>query len=350
MERRELGNSGIMASALGLGVMTFGAQTDAHEGFAQLDLAREAGVNLFDAAENYPAPVLAETQGRTEEILGDWIAARGVRDRVIVATKVTGPGGMAHIRGEKRHLDRANIMAAIEGSLRRLKTDYVDLYQLHWPDRPISTAARNRFLHIADAPEIVSIEETLDAMKELVASGKVRHVGVANETPWGVMRYLAHAEQSGAPRIVTIQNGYNLLDRRFELGLAEISMREKVGLLAYSPLSSGLLTGKYVQGMDAVQGTRMQLFPGFDKRYGKQAIQDAVLAYVAIARRHGLDPAAMALAFVRQQPFVTSVLMAASSVDQLKRNLASRDVTLSREIMKEIDAVHDAAPNPTVRG
>ena len=346
MDMRDLGRSGVKVSAVGLGVMTFGAQTPPEDGFAQLDLALEAGVNLFDVAENYPAPVGAETQGRSEEILGDWIAARGVRDKVVVATKVTGPGGMDHIRGAGRRLDRANITAAIEGSLRRLKTDYIDLYQLHWPDRPIATAARPRFLHIPDAPELVPLEESLGVLAELVAAGKVRHAGLANETPWGVMRALALADAGAAPRPATIQNGYSLLDRRFELGLAEVAMREQVGLLAYSPLASGMLTGKHLQPGAETADSRIRNWAGFDKRYGRPRIAEAVAAYVEIAKRHGLDPAAMALAFVRERPFVTAVLMAASTTAQLRRNLESVSLTLSRDVVKEIDAVHDRDPNP----
>jgi aryl-alcohol dehydrogenase-like predicted oxidoreductase len=348
MEMRELGRSGVKVSAAGLGVMTFGAQTGRGEAFAQLDLATEAGINFFDTAENYPAPVSGETQGRSEETLGDWVRERRARDRVVIATKVTGPGGMEHIRGAGRRLDRRNIEAAIEGSLRRLKTDYIDLYQLHWPDRPITTAARMRFLHIPDAPEITPLEESLGVLGDLVKAGKVRHIGVANETPWGAMKALALADRGEAPRIASIQNGYSLLDRRYELALAEIAMREKVGLLAYSPLAGGTLTGKYLKPGAGVEGSRLRAWEGFDKRYARPRIQDAAASYVAIAERHGLDPAAMALAFVRERPFVTSVLMAASSVAQLQKNLASLDVSLSRDVVREIDAVHDAAPNPTV--
>jgi len=348
MEMRELGRGGVKVSALGLGVMTFGAQTGVEDAFSQLDLATEMGVNLFDTAENYPAPVSGETQGRSEEILGDWVRERRARDRVVIATKVTGPGGMEHIRGPNRRLDRKNIEAAIEASLRRLKTDYIDLYQLHWPDRPITTAARMRFLHIPDAPEITPLEESLGVMGDLVKAGKVRQVGVANETPWGVMKALSLADQGRSPRIASIQNGYSLLDRRYELALAEIAMREQVGLLAYSPLASGLLTGKYLKAGADLEGSRLRAWEGFDKRYAKPRIHEAAAAYVAIAGRHGLDPAAMALAFVRERPFVTSVLMAASSTAQLRKNLDSLNVSLSRELVKEIDAVHDANPNPTV--
>jgi aryl-alcohol dehydrogenase-like predicted oxidoreductase len=316
--------------------MTFGAKTAEADAFLQLDMAYEAGINLFDTAENYPAPVLPQTHGRSEEILGRWIAARGVRSQVIVATKVAGPGNaagdMTHIRGAARRLDRANILAAVDSSLRRLGTDYIDLYQLHWPERPITTLGRTRFSHIPDAPTLVPLEETLGALGEVVAAGKVRHVGIANETPWGVMRYLGIARERGMPRIVSVQNGYSLLDRQFEIGLAEIAMREQVGLLAYSPLARGLLSGKYLHEAEATRS-----------RFSKQRLS-LTAAYAQLAQRYGLDLPTMALAFVRQKPFVISVLTAASDATQLAGNLKSLDVTLSKELLKEIDSLHDAVP------
>ena len=339
-ELRKLGRTDLGVSAAALGVMTFGAKTAKADAFRQLDLAFAAGINLFDTAENYPAPVSAETQGRSEEILGEWVAERGVRSSVIVATKVAGPGNaagdMTHIRGADRRLDRGNIVAAVNGSLRRLRTDYIDLYQVHWPERPITTLGRSRFSHIPDTPALVPIEETLAALGEMVAAGKVRHIGVANETPWGVMRYLSAARGLGLPRIVSIQNGYNLLDRQFEIGLAEIAMREEVGLLAYSPLARGLLSGKY---LPQAPGTDTR--PRFSEK--KLAV---TAAYANLAKRHGLDLTTMALAFVRQKPFTTSVLMAASNTEQLESNLRSLNVTLPKELMKEIDSLHDDAPNP----
>jgi aryl-alcohol dehydrogenase-like predicted oxidoreductase len=350
LELRQLGRSDIRVSAMGLGVMTFGAQTPEDDAFRQLDLAFAAGVNLFDTAENYPAPVSAETQGRSEEILGRWIAARGVRDRVVVATKVAGPGNaageMSHIRGPNRRLDRANIAAAVDASLRRLGTDYIDLYQVHWPERAITTQGRTRFSHLADAPDLVPIEETLAALAEAVWAGKVRQIGVCNESPWGVMRYLTEAATKGLPRIVSVQNGYSLLDRQFELGLAEVAVREQVGLIAYSPLVGGLLTGKYSAHATPIEGSRSAVMAGFAQaRFTPNKLQ-ATAAYVDLARKHGLDPADMALAFVRQRPFTTSVLMAASRVAQLEGNLKSLDVTLPKELVKAIDAIHDELPNP----
>jgi aryl-alcohol dehydrogenase-like predicted oxidoreductase len=329
--------------------MTFGAQTAEEDAFRQLDMALSAGVSLFDTAENYPAPVLAETQGRSEEMLGRWIAARGVRDRVVVATKVAGPGNAAgdmdHIRGPNRRLDRANILAAADASLRRLRTDYIDLYQVHWPERLVTTLGRSRFSHLPDAPALTPIEETLAALGELVAAGKVRAIGVANESPWGVMRYLAAAETPGLPRVASIQNGYSLLDRQFEVGLAEVAMREQVGLIAYSPLGGGLLTGKYLEDAAPIPGSRSSQ-PGFAAARFTPKKLAATRAYAELAARHGLSLPQMALAFVRQRPFVTSVLMAASRSEQLAANLGSLEVTLPKELVKAIDAIHDDLPNP----
>ncbi len=340
IELRKLGCSDLRVSSAALGVMTFGAKTAQADAFRQLDLAFAAGINLFDTAENYPAPVNAETQGRSEEILGEWVAERGVRSRVVIATKVAGPGNaagdMTHIRGADRRLDRGNIVAAVNGSLRRLRTDYIDLYQVHWPERPITTLGRSRFSRVPDTPALVSIEETLAALGEMVAAGKVRHIGVANETPWGVMRYLIAARELGLPRIVSVQNGYNLLDRQFEIGLAEIAMREEVSLLAYSPLARGLLSGKYLS-----QASGADARPRFSEK--KLAV---TAGYANLAKRHGLDLTAMALAFVRRKPFTTSVLMAASNTAQLESNLRSLNVTLPKELMKEIDSLHDDVPNP----
>lgn len=349
MEYRQLGRTGLRVSAFGLGVMTFGAQTGDDDAFRQLDLAFEAGVNLFDTAENYPAPVDAVTQGRSEEILGRWVKARGLRDKVVIATKVAGPGNgpgdMTHIRGANRCLDRANIAAAVEASLRRLGTDTIDLYQVHWPERAITTLRRPRFSHIPDAPNLVPIGETLEALSEQVAAGRIRQVGVCNKSPWGVMRYLALSEQKGLPRIASIQNGYSLLDRNFEIGLAEIAMREQVGLIGFSPLSSGLLTGKYRSRAAPIEGSRSSLFPGFEARFAP-AVLKAANAYAEVADRHGLQPAHMALAFACQQPFMTSVLMAASSSEQLHRNLGAADLKLPKDVVKQINAIHDSNPNP----
>lgn len=349
MDYRQLGRSDIRVSAFGLGVMTFGAQTAEEDAFRQLDLAFAAGVNFFDTAENYPAPVQAATQGRSEEILGRWIKARGVRSEVVIATKVAGPGNgpgdMTHIRGAKRCLDARNIAEAVDSSLRRLGVDAIDLYQLHWPERPITTLRRARFSHLPDTTELVPLDETLEALTRQVASGKIRQIGICNESPWGAMHYLALSAQKGLARIASIQNSYSLLDRSFEIGLAEIAIREQAGLIGFSPLSSGLLTGKYRNNAAPIEGSRSSLFAGFETRFAPDVLT-AANAYTAIAEQHGLEPAHMALAFAAQQPFMTSVLMAASSAAQLERNLGAVDVKLSKEALKQINAVHDSHPNP----
>jgi aryl-alcohol dehydrogenase-like predicted oxidoreductase len=349
MEYKQLGQTGLAVSTFGLGVMTFGGQTLEDDAFRQLDMALEAGITLFDTAENYPTPTGPDTQGRSEEVLGRWVAARGVRGRVVIATKVAGPGNaagdMRHIRGEARRLDRANIRAAVEASLRRLGMDHVDLYQVHWAERPITTLGRTRFSLLPPDPAEVPIAETLGALGELVTEGKLRAIGVCNESPWGVMQYLAEAAWRGLPRIVSIQNGYSLLDRSFELGLAEVAVREGLGLIAYSPLAGGTLTGKYGAQPAPIPGSRSSQSPGFLARF-TPAKQQAITAYAALAREHGLEPAHMALAFARQQAFTGAVLMAASRAEQLADNLGAIGVELPASLVKAINAIHDENPNP----
>ncbi len=349
MEYRQLGRTGLTVSAFGLGVMTFGGQTDEGDAFRQLDMAFSAGITLFDTAENYPTPLSAETQGRSEEILGRWIASRGVRDRVVIATKVAGPGNASgpldYIRGKDRRLDAANIRKAVDASLCRLNTDVIDLYQVHWAERAITTLGRSRFSLVPDAPGTVPIAETLGALGDLVIEGKVRAIGVCNESPWGVMEYLAASRDQGLPRIASVQNGYSLLDRSFELGLAEAAMREQTGLIAYSPLAGGTLTGKYGDKPAPIPGSRSSDSPAFASRFSDARLR-AILAYADLARSRGLEPAHMALAFVRQQPFTTSVLMAASRAEQLEANLGAVDLSLDKDIVSAINAIHDARPNP----
>lgn len=350
MQYRKLGHSGLEVSQYGLGVMTFGGQTPDADAMRQMDMAFDAGITLFDTAENYPTPTGPATQGRSEKLLGKWVAARGLRDQVVIATKVAGPGNaagdMTHIRGADRRLDRANISAAVEASLKRLGTDAIDLYQVHWPERAVSTHGRQRYSQLADAPDQVSLEETMAALAEQVALGKIRAIGVCNETPWGVMRYLFMADLLTVPRVASIQNGYSLLDRQFEIGLAEVAMREGLGLIGYSPLAGGTLTGKYGATPAAIPGSRSEGSSAFVNRMLSPARQAAILAYREIARTHGLQPAHLALAFAAQQPFIASILMAASSAKQLASNLGAIEVELPKEAVQAINAVHDAHPNP----
>jgi len=340
----QLGDTGLEVSRICLGTMTWGEQNTEAEAHAQLDAALAAGVNFIDTAEMYPVPPRAETYGLTESHIGSWLRARGQRERVIIATKVMGPSAdLLYVRGGATRLDRRNIEAAIDGSLRRLGTDYIDLYQLHWPDRKTNTFGQLGYRHDpADHP--VPLDETLAALGALVESGKVRHIGVSNETPWGVMQYLQLARELGLPRIVSIQNPYSLLNRSFEVGLAEIAHREAVGLLAYSPLGFGVLTGKYLDGRRPA-GARLTRFQRF-QRYTREIAQAPIRAYVELARAHGLDPAQMALAFVHSRPFVTATIIGATTLEQLASNLSSLDLTLPEEVIAGIEAIHAAQPNP----
>ena len=345
MNHRRLGPTDIQVSELCLGTMTFGEQNTRADAFAQLDRALAAGIDFIDTAELYPVPPRAESQGLTERYLGDWLAARGGRERLVIATKVAGPGDwIDYLRMPGRRLDRAHIEVAVDASLRRLRTDYIDLYQLHWPDRETNFFGQLGYRPPAE-DQSVPLLETLQVLGDLVQAGKVRHVGLSNETPWGAMRMLELAEHYGLPRMVSIQNPYSLLNRSFEIGLAEVAVRERCGLLAYSPLAFGMLSGKYLDGARP-PGARLTLFERFS-RYSNPQAERATAEYAAIARRHGLDPAQMALAFVTAQPFVTANIIGATTLEQLEANLASAELRLSDEVLAEIEAVHTAQPNPS---
>jgi aryl-alcohol dehydrogenase-like predicted oxidoreductase len=345
MDFRPLGRTSIKVSTLGLGTMTFGEQNSEAEGHEQLDYAVDQGVNLIDTAEIYSVPPRPETCGSTERIIGSWLKRSGKRDKVVLATKVAGPGavlGVKHVRGGDNWLDRSNIVSALDASLRRLQTDYIDVYQLHWPSRATNFFGRLGYQH-AEPEQVVTIDETLDALGELVRAGKIRHVGLSNETPWGVHEYLRLAQSADRERIVSIQNPYSLLNRTFEIGLAEMSIREDVGLLAYSPLAFGVLSGKFLNGARPPEA-RMVRWSRFS-RYANEYADRATEAYAEIATRHGLNMAQMALSFVRQQRFVTSVLVGATTMQQLKINLGAAG-QLDQEVLQEIEAVHRAHPNP----
>lgn len=345
MEHRRLGRSDIQVSRICLGTMTWGRQNDEREAFAQMDKAVDFGVNFFDTAEMYPVPPSAETQGRTERYIGNWLRRRRCRERIVLATKVTGrSGGFDYLRGGETRLDRANIEAALEASLKRLQCDHVDLYQLHWPDRSTNFFGRRGYEHDPD-DRPVPLEETLAVLGELVSAGKVRAIGISNDTPWGALTLLRLAERLELPRLVSIQNPYNLVNRTFEDGLAEISMREDLGLLAYSPLAGGTLTGKYLDGAEP-PGSRMTLFRERYPRYFTHTAEAAISAYVALARRHGLDPAQMAIAYAVSRPFVTSAIIGATSLGQLTTDLESVTLTLSPEVLEEIEDVQRRFPNP----
>ncbi|EPJ9041165.1 NADP(H)-dependent aldo-keto reductase [Serratia sp. OLHL2] len=338
MQYHRIPHSSLEVSVLGLGTMTFGEQNSEADAHAQLDYALAAGVNLIDTAELYPVPPRPETQGLTESYIGSWIKARSNREKIVLASKVSGPvrGTDSSIRPQQA-LDRKNIRAALDASLKRLNTDYLDLYQLHWPQRATNCFGKLNYQY-TDDKATVTLLETLEALTEQVRAGKIRYIGVSNETPWGVMRYLQLAEKHELPRIVSIQNPYSLLNRSFEIGLAEISQHEGVELLAYSSLAFGTLSGKYLNGAKPA-GARNTLFTRFN-RYSGQQTQRAIAEYVALAKKHGLDPSQMALAFVRQQPFVASTLLGATSVEQLKINLDSLDVILDEDVLQALEEIH----------
>ncbi len=338
METRPLGRSGIKVSAICLGTMTWGEQNSQDEAFAQMDYALDRGVFFWDAAEMYPVAPRRETYGRTEEIIGNWFASRGQRDRVVVATKVVGPGSrFGYVRDGKPRLDRKNILAAVDASLQRLQSDYIDLYQLHWPDRNANIFGQIEYTH-DPAEEMTPLEETLGALDEAVKAGKIRQVGVSNETAWGLMKYLALAEAGLGPRMVSIQNSYNLINRTFEQALAEVAHREDCGLLAYAPIAAGALTGKYLGGRKP-EGARMTLFPQNTRYFTPRAIE-ATAEYVALAETQGLKPAQMAGAFVYSRPFVTASIVGATSLEQLELQIDAAGLQLSQEVLDGIAAIH----------
>lgn len=343
MDYAVLGRTDLKVSKVALGTMTWGEQNSVLEAFAQIDLALDHGVNFIDVAEMYPVPTRADTQGETERILGQWFAQSSRRHEVILATKVTGRSErMSFLRNGPR-LNAQHIEQAVNGSLQRLQTDHIDLYQIHWPERPTNFFGQLGYQH-QDDDTSVSIEETLLACESLLRSGKVRHIGVSNETPWGVHEYLRISEAGQGPRIVSIQNPYNLLNRTFEIGLAEMAIREQVGLLAYSPLAFGMLSGKYA-GSQKPSAARLSLFPQFT-RYSSALAQTVTQHYVDLARQVDLEPAHLALAFINQQPFVTSNIIGATNLTQLSVNLSSVEVTLDADVLSRIEKIHLTQPNP----
>ncbi|MBK3868278.1 NADP(H)-dependent aldo-keto reductase [Pseudomonas stutzeri] len=343
MERRPLGRTDMMVSSLCLGTMTWGEQNTEADAFAQIDRAQAASVNFIDTAEMYPVPPRPETYATTERYIGNYFKARGNRADWIVATKIAGPGnGINHIRDGNLKFNREHIRSALDDSLRRLRSDWIDLYQLHWPERNTNFFGQLGYRH--QDSDFTPLEDVLEALDREVKAGRIRHIGLSNETPWGAMKYLQLAESRGWPRAVSIQNPYNLLNRSYEIGLAEISMREQCGLLAYSPLAFGMLSGKYENGARPADA-RITLFERF-ARYSNPQAQTACSKYVALAREYGLDPAQMALAYVTAQPFVTSNIIGATSLEQLESNLDSASIKLSNEIMEGIEAIHKEQPNP----
>jgi len=335
MQYRSLGRTGVQVSCLCLGTMNFGDDCSEQDSIRMVHQALDDGINFIDTADVY-------SQGIAEEITGKALQGAN-RSRAVLATKVYNRMGDG-INAWGSH--RSHIIEGCHASLKRLGTDYIDLYQVHWPERAVSTHGRQRYSLLQDEPGQIAIEETLAALSEQVTTGKVRAIGVCNETPWGVMRYLFMSDLMNVPRLASIQNSYSLLDRQFEIGLAEVAMREGIGLVGYSPLAAGTLTGKYGDSPAPMAGTRSEGSQGFVLHMLSPARQKAIAAYAELARAHGLEPAHMALAFAAAQPFMASVLMAASSAEQLQGNLGAIGVTLSKEITQAINAIHDSHPNP----
>ena len=343
MEYRKLGNTEIDVSVICLGTMTWGEQNTMEEGHEQMDYALDQGVNFFDAAELYPIPPKPETQGRTEECIGSWFKKTGNREKVILATKVAGRSPMNWFRGDGTKLDRENIEAAIDASLERLQTDYIDLYQLHWPDRPMSMFGSGGIGYKHIESESISINETLGVLSDLVKNGKIRYVGLSNETPWGLSEFLKYSEMNNLPRVVSVQNAYNFLNRTYEQGMSEYFHRSQVGLLAYSPLAQGYLTGMYIDGARP-EGSRTALFERGD-RYEVPGANEAIKSYVAYADLIGMDPSVMANAFVNSRDFVTSNIIGATTMEQLKLAVGSIEVSLDDENLKAIEEIHRRNPN-----
>ena len=339
-----LGRTDLQVSKICLGTMNFGEQNSEEEAHQQLDYALSQGINFIDTAEIYAIPPKADTQGLTEKYIGTWLAKRGRREDVIIATKIVGPGD--HITWLRPTLDFSarSIREALEGSLQRLQTDYVDLYQLHWPERKTNFFGRLGYDHQSDDLWKDNFQEILTCLKDLIQEGKIRHVGLSNETPWAVMHTLKLSEVKDLPRIVSVQNPYNLLNRSYEVGLAEVSIREQAGLLAYSPMAFGLLSGKYHEKKDTPRD-RINQFERMS-RYSSNESWEATSRYLAIAKKYGLSLAKLSLAYVNTRPFVTSNIVGATTMEQLKEDIDSIHVHLSKEMVADIDAVHKSISNP----
>jgi aryl-alcohol dehydrogenase-like predicted oxidoreductase len=344
LQRNPLGRTGLTVPNICLGTMTFGQQNTEAEGHAQMDLALERGIDFFDTAELYSIPPKPETAGSTERIIGSWMKARGNRDRIFLATKIVGRSPMNWFRenGGGTRIDKAQIDEAVTGSLKRLQTDRIDLYQLHWPDRKLSVFGGWSY---KDYPaDYTPFHEILEAFVPWIERGVIGHLGVSNETAWGVMKFATEAEARGLPRIASIQNAYNLVNRTFEIGLAETSLREEVGLLAYSPLGQGYLTGKYLDGARP-PGSRTALFDR-GQRYEGPGAEAALRAYVELARDHGLTPAQLALKFCATRPFMTSVIIGATTMEQLVHDIDAFDAPWTEALEREVERLHATRPNP----
>lgn len=345
MKYNKLGNTNIEVSEICLGTMTFGEQNNETESHEQLDYALDNGVNFIDTAEMYAVPGKKETQGLTESYIGSWINTSGKRDEVILATKVTGPSaGLGYISNLELGFNKSRMDEALHNSLRRLQTDYIDLYQLHWPERNNNRFSQRGWNHAKTENWNYNIDTIIHILNGYIKEGKIRHYGVSNETPWGVMKFLQESDQANLARPVSIQNPYGLLNRTYEIGLAEISYREKIGLLAYSPMGFGLLSGKYHRKEDKPED-RLNKYKQM-ARYNSEQSYEATSEYLKIAESHGISLANMSLAYLRSKPWITSTIIGATNMDQLKENIDSTRVKLDENWLNEIDAIHETIPNP----
>ena len=343
MKYTTLPNTDVKVSKICLGTMTFGQQNTEAEGHSQLDFSFEKGINFIDTAEMYSVPARQETYGSTEEIIGTWFKKSGKRDEVVLASKIAGPNPLFTYMRDKNDFSPASIKFALDQSLKRLQTDYIDLYQLHWPERKTNTFGQRGFKIIEEGWED-NIQQVLETFQGFIQEGKIKNIGVSNETPWGTMRFLEESKKHNLPRISTIQNPYSVVNRSFEVGMSEICYRENVGLLAYSPMAFGVLSGKFLTG-ESHPNARINLFPQF-ARYNSENTREATRLYNEIAKDFGLTLTELALAFIEKQPFVTSTIIGATNLQQLEQNINTINVSLSEEIMVEVEKVQNAFPNP----
>ena len=356
MKYRKLGTTDLNVSVICLGTMTFGEQNSQLDGFEQMDYAVERGVNFFDTAEIYPAMPKKETYGKSEEIIGNWLKIKKNRDKIILASKVAsgnptgiGSSGLTWIRkgGKDLRFDKDNMNKAINASLKRLHTDYIDLYQLHWPERNVAVFGQLDFKYDPSDTEWTPIEEVLENLDQLVKSGKIRYVGLSNETPWGIINFLQIAKEKKLPRMMSVQNGYSLVNRIFDISNSEVSTREQCGLLAYSPLAGGRLSGKYMNGKKP-KNSRYTLWPKRFSRHHTVRGESAISKYVDLAKKYNITPSTFANAFVNDRPFLTSNIIGATSIEQLEEDINSIDITLTEEMLKNIEDIHLSDPNPCV--
>ena len=344
MNFKKLGNTELKVSTICLGTMTWGEQNTQEEGFKQMDYALEKGVNFFDTAELYAIPPKAKTYGKTEEIIGNWFKLRKNREKVILASKIAGPG-LKWIRGGGSQYSPESIEEALNKSLERLQTDYIDLYQLHWPERNTNYFGDLDYEHDIREKSWNSFESILKTLKKFISQGKIKYIGLSNETPWGFSKFLEISKEQNLPRVVSVQNPYSLVNRSYEVGMSEISMREKAGLLAYSPLAVGYLTGKY-RNKNIPKNSRLDLFYENYPRYHNQRVFDAVDEYYKVAEKYKISLSQLSLAFVNSRDFVTSNIIGATTMEQLKENIDSVDIALEESILNEINLIHEKIPNP----